>query len=145
MKNGLTRIRQQGLALKVGALTLALLLLYAAVAWVAYRSVGTVGMIAAGVAATICLVPAWAALAISTIFQGPRHALPGLLLAMLVRTGGPLLFALLILRKGPLADAGAVYYLVVFYLAALGFETWLSLPVAGATDAVSGTGRDTLS
>ncbi len=64
---------------------------------------------------------------------------------MLVRTGVPLLLAVLILRHGPLVDAGAVYYLIVFYLVALGLETWLSLPVLKSKDAVPASRRDVVS
>ena len=57
------------------------------------------------------------------------RALHGVLLSMAARTGLPLLLALaLVLERGALFRAGGVYYLLVFYFAALAVETPLSLP-----------------
>ena len=51
-----------------------------------------------------------------------------MLVGMLVRMGIPLGAALLVVfRGGPLADAGFLYYLVVFYLVTLTVETFLAL------------------
>jgi len=48
---------------------------------------------------------------------------------MLIRMGIPLAAALLVfLRGGPLADAGFLYYLVLFYPVTLTAETFLLLP-----------------
>lgn len=136
---GLASLRQRSLPAKATLLVGIMVALYAAAAPVAYHFAAGTGVVAASVAAAICLVPSLTALTISSVLRGPQNALAGLLLAMFARTGVPLLLALLIFRRGPLADAGAIYYLIVFYLVALGLETWLSLPASGATPEQAGT------
>jgi hypothetical protein len=144
MRNPLATVRQSSLVARATVLTIAMALLFAAVAPVAHHLAGRLGLVAAAVAGLMCLLPAVSALFISGALRGTEHALTGLLSAMLVRTGVPLVLALLILRRGPLVDAGAVHYLVVFYLMALGLETWLSLPVLESNDPVPGPRRDSV-
>jgi hypothetical protein len=68
----------------------------------------------------------------SHLLRGPKHALAALLAGMAARMGIPLAFGLAIhLQGGPLAEAGLLYYLLVFYPVALAAETALSLPPPG--------------
>ncbi len=47
---------------------------------------------------------------------------------MMLRMAPPLVFCLAIgLRRGPLTDAGAVFYVIGFYMVTLAVDTWLSV------------------
>jgi hypothetical protein len=129
IKNRLANLRSLGLGGRLAVLTLLMLLLYLAAAPVAWTTSGGAGLLAAGTAGATCLIGAVAALSLSNCFRGPWRALHGVLLSMAARTGLPLLLALaLVLERGALFRAGGVYYLLVFYFAALAVETPLSLP-----------------
>lgn len=107
---------------------------------------GIWGLAAAAAAAGLCLAGALAALAASHAFAGPRHALAGLLVAMAARTGIPLGFGLAChLCGGPLAEAGLLYYLLVFYPPILLVETYLSLPQHPRGSCKSSANRDAAS
>jgi len=87
------------------------------------------GIWAGAAAGGVCLLAAWIALIVGESLRRPQYALAGVLLAMLIRMGIPLAAALLVfLRGGPLADAGFLYYLVLFYPVTLTAETFLLLP-----------------
>lgn len=87
------------------------------------------GIWAGSAAGGVCLLAAWIALIVGESLRRPQYALAGVLLAMLIRMGIPLAAALLVfLRGGPLADAGFLYYLVLFYPVTLTAETFLLLP-----------------
>ena len=117
------------LALRGGVLGLAVAVLAAVLLPVAGWMDGGAGVAAAAVAAAVCMSGAAGALGISHLLRGPELALPSLLLGMAARTGLPLLLAIVIqFRGGPLADAGFLYYLLVFYPVTLSLETVLSLP-----------------
>lgn len=116
---------------------LARLIVLAAVMLAAYGGVlcvvaghgDTAGMVAASLAAGVCLASAAAALLISQRLRDPANGLAGILLPMATRTGVPLLLAMLIrFRGGGLVEAGLLYYLVGFYLLALAVEVPMSLP-----------------
>ena len=84
---------------------------------------------AAGVAAASCLLGAATALVVSHLLREPQHAMAALLVATTARMGVPLLVGLVAyLRGGPLAEAGLLYYLLVFYPVTLAVEIGLSLP-----------------
>jgi hypothetical protein len=125
-------LRSLSLGGRVCALTAVMVFLYAAVSPLAYWRDGITGLAAAAIPAALCLVDAIVALVLSGCFRGPLRALYGLLVSMAVRLTPPLLLLALVMsfRDGPLARAWIVYYLVLFYLAALGIEVPLSL--AGA-------------
>ena len=84
---------------------------------------------AGAMAAGVCLVAALLALGTSHLLQGPQHLLASVAAGMMIRMGIPLVAALVVRNLGgPLADAGFLYYLVVFYPVTLTAETILSLP-----------------
>ena len=117
-----------GFGIRLVAATSILTTLYAITSAAAFRYQGGPGLLAAGVPAAVCLIGAIAALTISYSVRGPNRALLGLVLPMTVRTGLPLVLAIVMRRvDGPLVNAGGVYYLLVFYLAALAVEMPLSL------------------
>jgi len=106
-----------------------MLSLYAAAAPVAWWTRGAMGLLAAGIAAAVCLLGAVGALLLNARCRGPSRALHGVVCSMAVRTGLPLVLAIALrFQEGALFKAGGVYYLLVFYLAALAIETPLSLP-----------------
>lgn len=97
--------------------------------WWAWAHSGGNGLWAAGAAAGLCLLGAWLALGCMAWFHNPQNVLPGVLLGMGFRSGLPLGCGLcLYLLYPPLAQAGLLYYLVVFYLPLLALGTYLSLP-----------------
>ncbi len=87
------------------------------------------GFFAGAAAGGVCLVAAWTALVLSEPFRKPQRMLALLHAGMIIRMGVPLTVALIVFfRGGPLADAGFLYYLIVFYVVALTVETFLSWP-----------------
>jgi len=112
--------------------------LYALVAPVAGFCSGSAGLWAAAAAAVLCLAGAGLALVLSHALREPKHALYGMLLGMAARMGVPLAVGLPChLHGGALAQAGLLYYLLVFYPVTLGVETASSLP--GARKPASGS------
>ncbi len=82
-------------------------------------------------AALVCYAGAVLALGTNAILHQPEHALLALLLGMMARMGIPFGLGLAVhLQGGPLAKAGLLYYLLVFYPITLTTETILSLPPA---------------
>jgi len=93
---------------------------------------GRDGIWAAVAAAGLCVAGAVLGLGAVTLFRGER-AFAGVLAAMLPRMFVPLAGALVIrLVGGPLYEAGALYFVVGFYLLTLAAETLWLLPQAGA-------------
>ncbi len=87
------------------------------------------GILAGAAAAGVCLVAGWMALGLSEPLRRPQLMLALVMVGMMIRMGIPLAAALTVFfLGGPLADAGFLYYLVVFYLIALAVETVLTLP-----------------
>ena len=119
-------------------------LLYALLTPIALFFGGVAGLWAAAAAAALCLGGAGIALVISYSLRSPARALYGMLLGTAARMAIPLGFGLAAhLHGGPLAEAGLLYYLLVFYPVTLGVETALSLPqnIAGVScPSVSGDG-----
>lgn len=115
-------------AILLGMVVIAVLLI---VAPVALCTGGQAGLRAAALAAILCLTGAVVALMAGRLLRGPSRALVALFAGMAARMGIPLTFGLAIyLQGGPLAEAGLVYYLVVFYPVTLAAETMLSLPLS---------------
>ena len=124
-------------------LAISMVLVYLLAAPVAYWLGGAASLLAATVAGAVCLLASALALALSTLLRQPVLAFYGLVLAMAVRTGIPLLCALVIrVHETPLLERGFFYYLVVFYLVALGIETSLSLPRVGAVATCARISKD---
>jgi hypothetical protein len=126
-----TELPERSLAFRGGLLGLAVAMLAAGVLPVAGLVGGRIALAAAALAAVVCLVGAASALVISHLLRGPRLALASLLVGMAVRSGMPLVLAIAVqIPGGPLAEAGFLYYLLVFYPVTLSVETVLSLPLA---------------
>ncbi|MGD0899653.1 MAG: hypothetical protein ABR915_17620 [Thermoguttaceae bacterium] len=124
-----TQLPERSLAFRGGLLGLAVAVVAAGVLPVAGLVRGRAGLGAAALAAAICSVGAAGALVLSHLLRGPRLAIVSLLMGMAVRTGMPLVLAIAVqCWGGPLAEAGFLYYLLVFYPVTLGVETILSLP-----------------
>jgi hypothetical protein len=123
--------RLQGLSLLDSMI---ILVAVVSLVWVAVMPVcwwlhGFAGFLAATVAAVACLAGAEAALVCSLCFAGSHHALSTLLVGMATRMGAPLICGIIVhIQGGLLAEAGLLYYLLVFYPVALATETVLSLP-----------------
>jgi len=84
--------------------------------------------VAAALAAVVCWASAMTALWMSRALRDPAYGATAVLLPMAVRTGLPLLLALLVRLGGRgLVEAGFVYYLIGFYLLAWAVETPMSL------------------
>jgi len=122
------RRRRWGVWNQSGIVGAALLLEYGLVAPIAYWHGGRWGLAGAAVAAGLCAAGAVAALLVAQLLEGFRIPFYGMLAGMLPRMGVPLAAGVFLqVRGGPLADAGLLVYLVVFYPVALGTETvvWL--------------------
>ncbi|HWB00229.1 MAG TPA: hypothetical protein VG713_17165 [Pirellulales bacterium] len=77
-------------------------------------------------AAAVCWVPANAALLVSTWFHGTRHAVASVLAGTLMRTGIPMLIAMLLqVGRFEWAAQGVFGYIMVFFLVSLAVETAL--------------------
>jgi hypothetical protein len=122
-------LRGHGLAFREAILGVATFLVLLAVAPIVVHYAGIAGLMAAAVAAALCLAGAGPALVISDRLRKPHEALVGLLAGTIVRTGVPLAFGLAVhLYGGLLAKAGLLYYLLIFYPVTLAVGTILSLP-----------------
>ncbi len=117
-----------GLAARCCLLTIALVLACIAATPLAFALRGTNGLLAVGVAAGVCWFGAVITLPIAALFRGPSAMMYGLALSMLGRTMLPLVLGVALHFASPmLADAGMIYYLLVFYLLTLAVETVLAV------------------
>lgn len=129
MASRLAAWRGAGLAARGAALALAVLGLYAVVAGIAWCLSEAAGAAAATVAAASCWLGAAAALVAGGVAQRQNWVLFGLLSGILCRIAVPLAVALFFhFQGGPMAEAGLLYYFLVFYPLTLTVETILSLP-----------------
>lgn len=114
--------------------------LWLVVAPVAYQISGPIGPRAAAAGAGVCLLGAWLALAIAALFPGPSGAMHRMLFSMLARTMIPLLLGVALHLNAPnLAAAGMIFYLLIFYLATLVFDTALLLAQVADANALAGS------
>ena len=124
-------LRNQSAAVKALILTFAVLAPLSIVGPLAGCFGGTVAVTAASLAALMCFAGAVLALAAYAILPRPKYAMAALLLGMAARMGIPFALGLAVhLQGGPLAKAGLLYYLLLFYPITLATETMLSLPPA---------------
>jgi hypothetical protein len=109
-------------------LTAILVAVFPCFAGYGYSTSGVAGVSAATVALGICLACGILALFVTAISQKLNQGVQGVLGAMLVRMGVPLM-ALFVLPKigGPLVTAGVTGMVMAYYLITLAAETWLSL------------------
>jgi hypothetical protein len=125
----LNKLRNYGLAVRMIVIGAASLAVFSAAGPAAFCLGGWCAVAAAGTAGTLCLVGAVIALISSHLLRGPQLAPAALLTGMAARMGVPLCLGMALhLQGGPLADAGLLYYLLVFYPVTLTVETVLSLP-----------------
>ena len=129
MRIWLQDVRSRSLPYRCAVLGLPVIVLYALVAPVAEHSHGVMGLMACLCAAVVCLAGALLALLAQYNFRRSGDALLSLLVGMAARMGLPLAVGLaLYVHGGPLAQAGLLYYFLVFYPVTLLVETALTLP-----------------
>jgi hypothetical protein len=117
------------LTVRLVVLTIAVLVALAIAGPAAMVLGGRIALVGAAIAALLCWTGAAVALATTHFLPGPNLALAAMLTGMVARMALPLSAGLAIhLRGGPLAEAGTIYYLLIFYLVTLAVETLLSLP-----------------
>jgi hypothetical protein len=98
---------------------------------------GRAGVWAALTAAGLCVAGSVLGLVVVTLLRG-QQAFAGVLAAMLPRMFVPLAGAVALrLSGGPLYEAGALYFVVGFYLLTLAAETLWLLPPGGLQGAAS--------
>lgn len=115
-------------------LGMAVTVVFPAFAWFGYRHHDSIGVMSALVSAVICYVGAATALVLTGVFRGPQTAVQGLLLGMLVRMGLPLGAGIVLQSAGgPLAEAGVMGMIAVYYLFTLAVESVLSLRLVKTT------------
>jgi hypothetical protein len=125
----LANLRNRSLSARLAVLILTLIAVYSLAAPVAIQWGGSRALAAAAVAAGLCLLGAAAAIVTTDRLRGPAAALAALWLGTILRMGVPLAAGLAIhLHGGLLAQAGLLWYLLVFYPAALIIGTIVSLP-----------------
>ena len=118
----------QSLLRSSAILTGALCALLVALAPVAIWLQGVDGLWTCLAACLLCLAPALGVLAVSHRFLGTPHALSAILAGMALRALPPLAVCLVLALRGTGYDyIHFISYLLVFYLAALSIETWLSV------------------
>ena len=129
MKDLFSRVRNGKLSVQLAALLVIVLGVFGVVATIAGRLDGGLGIAAAAISAGLCLVGAGVALAAANILGARDRVLCGMLIGLIARMIIPLGFGVgLHFYSQPLAEAGLLVYLLVFYPVTLGVETALALP-----------------
>jgi len=101
---------------------------------------GGAGVWAALAAAGLCVAGSVLGLVVVTLLRG-QQAFAGVLAAMLPRMFVPLAGAVALrLNGGPLYEAGALYFVIGFYLLTLAAETLWLLPPGGLGEPVASSG-----
>lgn len=95
---------------------------------VAYGMNGVRGVEVASLAAAICLLGAFGALAVQHSLCRTGHGVAGIMAGTLVRLALPLGVCVVISHLGGvLNDAGLVFYILAFYILTLVGETWIAV------------------
>lgn len=117
----------------VGILSaVAIALLAGAIGWLAVTD-RLVSWPAAAVAILVCWSAVVGGLLVAALASRSANPVAGVLGGMLIRFGLPLGVGVALTQSGHwLATQGAFTFILVFYLALLPIETWLSLPFAQA-------------
>jgi hypothetical protein len=127
VRGGIPWQRQGGIVVQAAVLLAAALVVLAIAGPLAAHFGGRQGLTAAAVAGALCWAGAAAGLVAGRLFVPNIFA--ALLAGMFFRMGVPLGFAVAtLLAGGWLAQAGLLYYLLVFYPVTLTVETALSIP-----------------
>jgi len=125
----LSGLRNRSSAAQVAVLGIAPLLLLILIGPVIACWGGTIALAAAALAAILCWAGAAISLVVGIQLRRPDQLLAALFVGMIARMGIPLGFGLTIhLLGGPLAQAGTLYYVLIFYPVTLLVETALKLP-----------------
>jgi len=125
----MNKLRSRGVVFRAILIGIAALSTFSIAGPAAFFFGGWAAVAAAAVAGWLCLVGAVIALIGSHLLRGPQLAMAALLTGMAARMGIPLCLGIVLhLQGGPIADAGLLYYLLVFYPITLTVETVLSLP-----------------
>ena len=128
------QVARWGLWGRLSSLAFVLLVSYAVSVPVAWYSGRSFGVMTAGVALAFCLLGGSLALLVSEFFRGSGRMVAEVLLGGGLRMGLPLgMFAIVYVQGGALVDAGLAYYLIVFYLVMLTFETLMLFPQGGCS------------
>lgn len=115
------------------AIMLGLIMITAPIAWMLQ---GRMGLAAAGLAAAICLIAGITGMLVGEALRSSNLIITQSLVPMLIRMGIALGVCMVIsLRRGPLFQAGFVYYLLLFYLISLGPDTALLVRGLRASEA----------
>ena len=133
-------LRDAKLTVQLVALLVAVACVYAVVAPIAGWLKGGLGIAAAAIAAGLCLVGAGVALAAAIVLRASNRALVGMLIGLVARMFIPLGTGVgLHFYSQPLAEAGLLVYLLVFYPVTLALETALALPGGNTSGTCSGS------
>ncbi len=117
---------RNGFATAVAQLVLAVTVGFALLGAIGFQSAGWPGLEAAAVAAGVCLLGGVTALAASSAIRGPEAVLYSVVFGMFFRMGFPLFVGgYLHWKGGSLAQAGVLFYILVFYLLTLAVDTIL--------------------
>ena len=110
--------------------------LYLLLAPLAYMLNGSEGLVAAAVAAGICVFGSFGALVAMQVLKGPAMFVGGVVLGMFLRMAVPLVFCLIVyLQPSLLTRAGMVFYVLAFYMVTLLVDAILTaLRVSDAMD-----------
>lgn len=101
---------------------------------------GSVGLVAAVVAALICCLPSIAAVVVTAVTAATPNALSGTLVGMFLRSVVPLVASVFLVQAfKPLADAGLFGMVLISYLVVLSAETFLAVRVVQANSIDGGS------
>ena len=144
MSDALARCRSKlgtlGLGARCALLALAVIAFYPLAATYLHARHGTAGLLAAAVAAVVCLAASMSAMVLTAKIKGTQAALYSLLFGMALRTGVPLVVGTVLQQRGGmLAEAGVFGAIVAYYLLTLVLETWLVLPLVKRQNAAPET------
>ncbi|MCA9141728.1 MAG: hypothetical protein H6823_22680 [Planctomycetaceae bacterium] len=112
----------------VALLVCAFAIAFPAFAYFGHESHGQAGVLAAAIAAAVCLGAGLVALVFINLFRKPQQAFNGVGMAMLFRMAIPMGVGVVLTKvNGPLAEAGLFGMIVGFYLVGLLVETLLAV------------------
>ena len=125
----LSGMRNRGSVAQAAVLGIAPLLLLVLIGPAITYWGGTIALAAAALAASLCWTGAAVALVLCNLLRGSDQMLVALFVGMIARMSIPLGFGAMIhLLGGPLAQAGILYYVLIFYPVTLLVETALIIP-----------------
>ena len=125
----------------LGVTSFVMLIAFVGLSWYGSSHYGERGIAAAAVACGLSWFGGVSAVGMVTMFHARQHAVPGLLLATLVRMSPPLAAGLILLMsRSELLQAGVIGMLIGVYLLGLFIETALSWWVVEASSGVQADG-----